>query len=366
MFRQTVCFSLVKRRWSELSVYFEVYEIVKGIPRGRVLTYGLISNLLEKRLSAQGVGWALRALSSDKVNKKYHSGNVPWHRVINSTGGISTSRNTEMPPDLQQSLLEEEGIVFNSEGKLEMQKYLWAERLLSAVTVSFLVVSLLLSLFALPAYSRPTPEQALQELKSGNKRYLSGKTKHFEVDSVRREMTAINGQKPVAIVLGCSDSRVPVEMVFDQGLAELFVVRVAGNVCATSELASIEYGIKYLGIPLVIVLGHSDCGAVKAAVDSAVNGSLLPGNLPTIMSKIAPAVAAARKSHPAEKGDQLVHSSAVANVWLAANDMLSNSSIVKEAVFSGKVKIVGAMRDLKTGTITFLGEYPQPARLMTK
>ncbi|MFA7335413.1 MAG: carbonic anhydrase [Candidatus Obscuribacterales bacterium] len=354
-----------------MSVYFEVYEIVKGIPRGRILTYGLISNLLEKRLSAQGVGWALRALSSDKDNKKYHSGNVPWHRVINSTGGISTSRistsrNTEMPPDLQQSLLEEEGIVFNSEGKLDMQKYLWAERLLSAVCISLLVFSLIVSLLALPAYSRPTPEQALQELKRGNKRYLSGKTNHFEVDSVKREMTAVNGQKPVAIVLGCSDSRVPVEMVFDQGLAELFVVRVAGNVCATSELASIEYGIKYLGIPLVIVLGHSDCGAVKAAVDSAVNGSLLPGNLPTIMSKIAPAVAAARKSHPSEKGEQLVHSSAVANVWLSANDMLSNSSIVKEAVFSGKVKIIGAMRDLKSGTITFLGEYPQPARLMTK
>lgn len=366
MFRKAVCFSLVIKRWSDVSVYFEVYEIVKGIPSGRILTYGLISNLLNKRLSAQGVGWALRALSSDKSNKKYHSGNVPWHRVINSTGGISTSRNTEMPPDLQQSLLEAEGIVFNSEGKLDMQKYLWVEKLVSVFSISLLVFSLFVSLVALPAYSRPTPEQALQELKSGNKRYLSGKTNHFEVNSVRREMTAINGQKPVAIVLGCSDSRVPVEMVFDQGLAELFVVRVAGNVCATSELASIEYGIKYLGIPLVIVLGHSDCGAVKAAVDSAVNGSLLPGNLPTIMSKIAPAVAAARKSHPAEKGDQLVHSSAIANVWLAANDMLSNSSIVKEAVFQGKVKIVGAMRELKTGTITFLGEYPQPARLITK
>jgi len=345
-----------------VSVYFEVYEIVKDIPRGRILTYGLISNLLEKRLSAQGVGWALRALSGDKANKKYHSGNVPWHRVINSTGGISTSRNTEMQPDLQQSLLEAEGIEFNSEGKLDMQKYLWSERLMCLIIVALMTASL----FALPAYARPTPEQALQELKSGNKRYLSGKTNHFEVDSVRREMTAINGQKPVAIVLGCSDSRVPVEMVFDQGLAELFVVRVAGNVCATSELASIEYGIKYLGIPLVIVLGHSDCGAVKAAVDSAVNGSLLPGNLPTIMSKIAPAVAATRRSHPTEKGDQLVHSSAIANVWMSANDMLSNSSIVKDAVYSGKVKIVGAMRDLKTGAITFLGEYPQPARLMTK
>ncbi|CAN5490344.1 hypothetical protein BH11CYA1_BH11CYA1_23170 [soil metagenome] len=349
-----------------MSVYFEVYEIVKGIPRGRVLSYGLISNLISKRLSAQGVGWALRALSSDKSDKKYHSGNVPWHRVVNAAGGVSTTRNTEMPPDLQQSLLESEGIEFNIEGKLDMQKHLWTERLTALVGLSLALCASLVFASALPAHSRPTPEQALQELKSGNKRYLTGKTNHFTVDVLRREITAANGQKPVAIVLGCSDSRVPVEMVFDQGLAELFVVRVAGNVCATSELASIEYGVKYLGIPLVIVLGHTECGAVKAAVDSAVNGALLPGNLPTIMSKIAPAVASARRSHPNEKGNQLVYSSAVANVWLSASDMLSNSTIVKEAVYSGKVKIVGAMRDIKSGTITFLGEYPQPARLITK
>ena len=110
-----------------MSVYFEVYEIVKGIPRGRVLTYGLISNMLEKRLSAQGVGWALRALSNDKSDKKYHSGNVPWHRVVNSTGGVSTSRNTDMPPDLQQTLLEAEGVKFDREGKMELPQYLFLQ-----------------------------------------------------------------------------------------------------------------------------------------------------------------------------------------------------------------------------------------------
>lgn len=193
----------------------------------RILTYGLISNLLEKRLSAQGVGWALRALSSDKANKKYHSGNVPWHRVINSTGGISTSRNIDMQPDLQQSLLEAEGIVFNSEGKLD-RKHLWSERLLCLIIVALMTASVLLCrLIQSLLLSKPYKNLRLAI------NYSIGKTNHFEVDSVRREMTAINGQKPVAIVLGCSDSRVPVEMVFNQGLAELFVVRVAGNVCAT-------------------------------------------------------------------------------------------------------------------------------------
>lgn len=110
-----------------MSVYFEVYEIVKKIPHGRVLTYGLISHVINKRLTPQGVGWALRALRSAKEagNNVYHSGNVPWHRVINASGGISTTRNTEMPPDLQQELLQAEGVEFNHEGKIDLAKYLF-------------------------------------------------------------------------------------------------------------------------------------------------------------------------------------------------------------------------------------------------
>jgi len=118
-----------------MSVYFEVYELVRDIPRGRVLTYGLISHMIGKRLSAQGVGWALRALpSADTADhcKKYHSGNVPWHRVINAGGGISTTRNTDMPPDLQQTLLAAEGIKFNHEAKIDLDKYLWSVALPNA------------------------------------------------------------------------------------------------------------------------------------------------------------------------------------------------------------------------------------------
>jgi len=223
----------------------------------------------------------------------------------------------------------------------------------------------LLLITCAPGYgARPNPQQALDAVKTGNLRYLSGKTLHFEVSKEKREISASDGQQPVAIVLGCSDSRVPVEMVFDQGLAEVFVVRVAGNICGTGELASIEYGVKYLQIPLIVVLGHSDCGAVKAAVDSAAGGAALPGLLPALVNKIAPAVAVAKRSHPEKRGNELVHAAALANVWLVANEMFSNSTIVKNAVFANRLKIVAAIRDLKSGKVTFLGEYPQPATLV--
>lgn len=131
-----------------MSVYAEVYKLVKAIPRGRVLTYGLISDLLSKRLSAQGVGWALRALpgptkrsksKGGKTNQPVFNGkNVPWHRVINSNGGISTHKNPGIPPGLQKALLEAEGIEFDSEDKIDLSKYLWLEgvRQIAAITLS--------------------------------------------------------------------------------------------------------------------------------------------------------------------------------------------------------------------------------------
>jgi methylated-DNA-protein-cysteine methyltransferase-like protein len=121
----------------KVSVYAEVYKLVKRIPRGRVLTYGLISDLLNKRLSAQGVGWALKALperkkkirsGGGKSNKTaFNSENVPWHRVINSSGGLSTHKNPAIPPDLQKILLQAEGITFDSEDKIDLSTYLWLE-----------------------------------------------------------------------------------------------------------------------------------------------------------------------------------------------------------------------------------------------
>lgn len=108
-------------------IYSQIYKIVQKIPKGKVLTYGLISHMIGGRMSAQGVGWALKALSSDKP-KKFNSDNVPWHRVVNAQGGTSTHK-VGLPPDLQRRLLESEGVKFNSEDKLDLDKYLWKEGL---------------------------------------------------------------------------------------------------------------------------------------------------------------------------------------------------------------------------------------------
>jgi methylated-DNA-protein-cysteine methyltransferase related protein len=116
---------------ASISAYESVYKIVMRIPKGRVLTYGLISNLLGGRLSAQGVGWALKGLSAHgrKTNGKYSSKTVPWHRVINSQGGTSTHKVAEIPPDLQRELLEAEGVIFDENEKIDLPKYLWMEGL---------------------------------------------------------------------------------------------------------------------------------------------------------------------------------------------------------------------------------------------
>lgn len=112
-------------------IYSQIYKIVQKIPKGKVLTYGLISHMIGGRMSAQGVGWALKALGSasdGKVKKEFDSNNVPWHRVVNAQGGTSTHK-VGLPPDLQRRLLESEGVKFNSEDKLDLEKYLWKESL---------------------------------------------------------------------------------------------------------------------------------------------------------------------------------------------------------------------------------------------
>lgn len=107
-------------------IYAQIYKIVQTIPKGKVLTYGLISHMIGGRMSAQGVGWALKALGSGKTKKDYDSDNVPWHRVVNAQGGTSTHK-VGLPPDLQRTLLEAEGVKFNKEDKLDLDKYLWKE-----------------------------------------------------------------------------------------------------------------------------------------------------------------------------------------------------------------------------------------------
>jgi carbonic anhydrase len=204
------------------------------------------------------------------------------------------------------------------------------------------------------------PDEALQRLKDGNERFTTGNSDHPNITRERLLETAKNGQKPFATVVSCSDSRVPVEILFDQGVGDLFIIRVAGNVCNVDEIGSVEYGTDHLGTPLLIVLGHSRCGAVTAVAQ----GAKLHGNVHALVHNIYSAVEAAKNSHPGLNGDAFVAAAIESNVWESIADLLKNSSIARERVISGKLKIVGAQYDLEQGRVQWLGEHPEQEQLL--
>jgi carbonic anhydrase len=226
-----------------------------------------------------------------------------------------------------------------------------------------LFISALL-LIQIPAFagtgSNLTPQEALKSLKEGNTRYMQGIQKFPKIDPVRRARTADEGQSPIATVLGCADARVPVETAFDRAFGELFVIRVAGNVCYMAELASIEYGVNYLKTPLVVVLGHSKCGAV----DAAVSGASLAGSLPKLMEEIKPAVDKATTKHPDYKGSKLLDAAIEQNVWKSIEDLIKGSPLVAKALSEHRILVVGAVRDIKSGRVTWLGSHPEEKTLL--
>jgi carbonic anhydrase len=197
------------------------------------------------------------------------------------------------------------------------------------------------------------PDQASRLLAEGNARYVAGKSVHPRDDSSRRHETAAHGQHPLATVIACSDSRAPVEIVFDQGVGDVFVIRVAGNVCRVDEIGSTEYAVDHLGTPLVVVLGHTHCGAVTAAA----TGAELHGSVAPLVHSIDPAVATAQKQHPDLHGADLVPAAVEANVWQSIANLCKQSTIVRQQVKSGKLKVVGAIYDLESGRVKWLGEH---------
>jgi carbonic anhydrase len=184
-------------------------------------------------------------------------------------------------------------------------------------------------------------DEALAKLVEGNKRFVEMKLAHPEQDAARRTELS-QGQQPFAVILGCSDSRVPPEVIFDQGLGDLFVVRVAGNVADDIGIASLEYAVEHLGSRLIVVLGHERCGAVTAAVA----GGEVPGHLPVLMGALKPAVDKGKAS-----GGEAVEAAMVANVELTAEHLRESRPILAELVEKGEVKIVGARYDLDTGAV---------------
>ncbi len=181
-------------------------------------------------------------------------------------------------------------------------------------------------------------DAALARLLEGNRRYADGSPRAAASSAHRVELA--DAQRPFAVVLGCSDSRVPVETIFDQGPGDLFVIRLAGNIVTAEGLGSIEYAIEFLGSGLVLVLGHTGCGAVQAAVSVVQSGNSPPGHIALLAEAIAPV---ARSANPVE-----------ANARAGARALIKRSSIVRAAVTSSALRVAAAVYDLHTGLVTLL------------
>lgn len=214
--------------------------------------------------------------------------------------------------------------------------------------------------FASEAAPGIAPAQVLKMLKDGNERYSTGVARHPHTDPARLHDTAEHGQHPLATVIACSDSRCPVELLFDSGIGDLFVIRVAGNVCDTDEIGSIEYGVEHLGTPLLVVLGHDQCGAVTAVATHAE----VHGKIPALVDNIGPAVDKAQRLHPDLHGQDLVPAAVEANVWQAIEDLLQGSDATRQRIRNGKLMVVGAIYHLEDGRINWLGAHPEQARLL--
>lgn len=190
------------------------------------------------------------------------------------------------------------------------------------------------------------PDTALAELKTGNAHHVQHRYQHPH-ETIERQRELVKGQHPHAEILSCADSRVPPEIIFDQGLGDLFVVRVAGNIATDAELASLEYGAEHLHIPLLVVLGHEHCGAVTAAVE----GGKPEGHLGTLVDFLRPAVDQTRTM----AGDK-VENAVRANVQLVVQQLRSSTPILSELVAHNKLKIVGGVYSLDTGKVNWLPE----------
>lgn len=188
------------------------------------------------------------------------------------------------------------------------------------------------------------PEVAIQRLKEGNRRFVSGSPTHEGQGTERRQQTA-KGQHPFAVVLTCADSRLSPEIIFDQGIGDLFVVRNAGNLLGDHVVGSIEYAVEHLHSAVVVVLGHSRCGAVAAAVA----GGEVPGRIKSIVASLAPAVGMARK----KQGDPVAHAIRI-NAKLSAAELARMEPILGEWAKSGRVTIVAALYDIETGIVEWL------------
>lgn len=212
---------------------------------------------------------------------------------------------------------------------------------------NILILALALTLPAASAFAQAAarePDTSLQALKAGNERFASGQLQHPRQSPQRRAEVAPK-QFPMASILGCSDSRVPPELVFDQGLGDLFVVRTAGNVADPVAIGSLEFSTAVLGSPLIVVLGHESCGAV----DATLKGQPVPGDIQKVVDAVKPALV----GDSCKKSSDLLACSTQANVDFIVRHLSTKGVVLPDLVKQGKLKIVGGVVDLDTGKVAW-------------
>ena len=235
-----------------------------------------------------------------------------------------------------------------------MKSKIVAIGLLSLIAVGFVF---LLTTSAEEKSTKPSPNTVMTMMMDGNKRFYTGKSTYPHLNSERLHLAGTENQAKYAYatVLTCSDSRVPVELIFDAGVMDLFVVRVAGNVCDTDEIGSIEYGLAHVNTPLLVVLGHTQCGAVTAVTQSLQgHGHQLERNIPALVDNITPAAKRAMDKHHDLHGNDVIPYAIEENVWQSIEDLFMQSPAVRNIVSEKKAKVVGAIYDVSTGKVKWL------------
>jgi carbonic anhydrase len=199
-----------------------------------------------------------------------------------------------------------------------------------------------------------TADVALKRLQDGNRRFVNGVRSIDNLVKQVQRVDLLQGQTPFAIILGCSDSRVPAEIIFDQSLGDLFVIRVAGNIVAPSQIGSVEFAAERFGTPLVVVLGHSMCGAVKATLDELETpAAARSSNLLSIVNRIRPSVAPLFETELRRDPGRLLNAAIRANILAAANHLRHGSPLLEKLIQQGGLSIVGAEYSLQTGQVDF-------------
>lgn len=203
-------------------------------------------------------------------------------------------------------------------------------------------------------------QEALDRLREGNRRFVDDSRSSDHLSSTSRRRALVDAQSPFAVILGCSDSRVPAEIVFDQGLGDLFVIRVAGNIVAPSQIGSVEFAAARYSTRLVVVLGHSNCGAILATIEELRRRSDEQSrNIRTIVDRIRPSVEALLETSIGHDEDSLVHHAVRANIRMSANQLRHGSEVLEQLIQNEGLLIVGAEYCLETGVVEFFDGVPR-------